>query len=245
MKQLELSDAVYAVNGLKGYTLTEALKLWKAKYETVKHFLRDVIIHPKLQEFGDFVEEIWETITPVSVREALIENNLERRRNMFQCIGVARLFKELDPVLLDKQTIPKIRLRWNEQNEIYEYRYADTYELYELDSTKLFPVEVDPFPTWPTENAYAVRCWCTTTFREYWIYVPHEVALNKRSWEKTAPEPDAVRAIAWTIRIDISHPERIYRQGDIIVVKESEQSKVVTPYHLTKEQYLELMYSET
>lgn len=243
MTNFEFSDALYSVNGLKGYPLTEALKLWKAKYETLNHFIRDVITHPGLSDFGNFVEEIWETISPVTVDEALVERNMERRRNMFQCIGVARLFKEMNPTLLDRQTISKVRTRWNGKNQAYEYRFEDTYELYKLDNDHLFS-NADPFSNASiSRNTYAVRCWCTTTANEYWIYVPQEIATNRPPWER--PEPDAIRAIAWTIRIDVSNPERLYRQGDIIVVKESEQSKVVPPYHLTKEQYLNLMYSET
>lgn len=67
MTHFEFSNALYSVNGLKGYSLTEALKLWKARYETLKHFIRDVITHPGLYDFGNFVEEMWETISPVTV----------------------------------------------------------------------------------------------------------------------------------------------------------------------------------
>lgn len=243
MKTYNIQNARYSVNGYPDFSLTDALKLWKAKFETIKHFIRDVINHPALSELGEFVQEVWDSIEPITVTEALNEQNLERRRIMFDCIGVSRLFKEMNPVLLDKQTISKKRIRWNEANEPYQYNYEDTYELYELDSHRLFPLG-GPYPN-RQQNIYAVRCWCTTTAREYWIYVPKEIALNQLFWQTNNFEPDAIRAIAWTIKIDISNPERIYRQGDIIIVKESEQSTVVTPYHLTKDQYLKLMYSET
>lgn len=243
MYSYNLHQAQYAVNGRQGYSLTEALQLWKAKFETIKHFMRDVITHPALAELGDFVQEEWETIQPVTVSEALQEPNLERRRVMFDCIGVARLFSQLEPLLLDKQTIHKVRKRWNERNEPYERQFEDTYELYQLDGAKLFPLRDER--TQHVEDVYAVRCCCTTTAREYWIYVPEDIAINKAWWQSREMEPDAIRAIAWTIRIDIRHPKRIYRQGDIVIVEESERSKVVAPYHLSKEQYLELMYSET
>src|SRR5690606_8752688 len=99
---------------------------------------RDVIKHPALEELFDFTAEIWDNITPISVQEALQEANLERRRVMFDCIGVVKLFQSLEPELLDKQTISKTRTRWNARNEPYEYHYEDTYELYRLDGKKLF-----------------------------------------------------------------------------------------------------------
>lgn len=242
MKQYNFQAADYCVSGLRGFTLTEALRFWKAKFETIKHFRRDVITHKGLENLGDFVSEMWDSISPISVQEALAEKNMERRRVMFDCIGVARLFKELEPELLDRQVLHKSRTRWDNTNKLYVHAFEDTYELYQLDGNKLF----EPLSQWNKPNpVYAVRCWCTTTKREYWIYVPEAVAIEEPAWKRSEGEPDAIRAIAWTIRLDISHPKRIFRQGDIIVAEESAESCEVEPYHLSKEQYLNLLFSET
>jgi hypothetical protein len=86
------------------------------------------------------------------------------------------------------------------------------------------------------------------------LYVPKVAALVERwcySNEELREKPDAIRSIAWTVRIDVpeENVEKIYRQGDIIVAKMKPKAKInestVRPYHLTKEQYLSLMYSET
>lgn len=241
MIHFELHKAEYSVSGMPGFSLNEALRYWNAKFETIKHFKRDVITHPGLEDLGAFVEEVWESIHPITVEEALREQNMETRRVMFDCIGVSALFKDLKPELLDRQVIDKVRTRWNENNQPYEYRFDDTYELYRIDGNKLFTMQ----NRWSEPNpVYAVRCWCTTTGREYWIYVPEGAALDGPRW-KTDSKPDAIKAIAWTIRLDITNPKRIYRQGDIIIAVESDQSKDVAPYHLTKEQYLNLMFSES
>lgn len=233
------------IAGYPGLSLAEALRYWKAKFETIKHFKRDVITHESLGKLYEFVEDVWEDIQPITVGEALKEPHIEKRRVMFDCIGVAKLFQELKPELLDKKVIHKSRTRWNKQNESYLYSFDDTYELYKLDAEKLF----ESTPSWGwLQPVFAVRCWCTTTNREYWIYVPEIAVYGRISWpnRQSYPEkPDAVRAIAWTIRINISEPKRIYRQGDIVVAEESETSREVEPYHLTKAQYLSLMYSET
>lgn len=236
--------ATYAIGGLSAFKLTEALRLWRAKFETIKHFRRDVIIHPALKDFGEFVEEIWNSISEFTVSEALKEPNLERRRVMFDCIGVGRLFSELGPVLLDSQTIHKFRKRWDDQNKAYDYEFEDTYELYQLDGDKLFGSNA-ALNRRKALPVYAVRCYCTTTMREYWIYVPSDVALGAREWDRINHIPNAIRAIAWTVRIDISNPKRIYRQGDIIIAEASPDSQKIQPYHLTEEQYLQWMYSET
>lgn len=240
--KINLQEATYYVSGLQGFTLSEALRHWKAKFETIKHFRRDVIVHEGLQELGAFVEDMWETIVPVSVEEALREQNAERRRVMFDCIGVARLFKELNPELLDRQAISKTRTRWDQDFKAWQHVFEDVYELYKIDGNKLFRQE----NSWrQPSDVFAVRCWCTTTGREYWIYVPEETAVGRSRWPSQGTAPDAIRAIAWTIRIDITNPKRIFRQGDFIVVEESPDSQQAAPYHLGREQYLNLFYSET
>ncbi|RWU08176.1 hypothetical protein [Pedobacter chitinilyticus] len=238
----QIQQASYYVSGLQGFVLSEAMRLWKTKFETLQDFQREVIIHHSLNELGNFVSEMWETIAPITIAQALSEQNLEKRRVMFDCIGVAKLFAGLEAKLLDKTTLQKVRTRWDEENKPYRHTFEDTYELYQIDSEKLFGVQPTLRQLTPV---FAVRCWCTTTSREYWIYVPELAALGVQRWQLKDAKPDAIRAIAWTIRIDITEPKRIYRQGDIIVVEESENSREVAPYHLNREQYLELMYSET
>jgi hypothetical protein len=233
----------YIVSGQGGFTLSEALKLWKAKYPEFIDFKKDVITNPSLEDFGKFVEEYWDSVLPVTVEEALRQENTETRRTYFDCIGVQKLFKSLNPKLLDKQVITKKRANWDDENKEIFCTFEDVYELYEIEGKKLFDKDRwgrDPNPV------YAVRCWCTTTNREYWLYVNQQAATGQRWWgDRSGGNPDAIRAIAWTIRIDIDNPERIYRQGDIIVVKKSKDSEETREYHLDKDAYLSLMYSET
>ena len=240
----------YIVNNRDGFDLTTALRLWKTKYQDdIRDFFKDVITHDQLQDFGYFVEECWNRIEPVTVEEALKVANTEERRTYFDAIGIEKLFKGLDPKLLDKQTIKKSRVRWDDELKEYTHTFEDIYELYEIEGKKLY--DRDKWGNVP-QNVYAVRCWCTTTNREYWLYVPREAALGNNLWLSAKNDKsDAIRAIAWTVRIDVpkEHVEKIYRQGDIIVAKMKSKAKInestITPYHLSKEQYLSLMYSET
>lgn len=241
---MDYSKLTYTVNGQGNYSLTRAASLWKTKYQEYPDFHKDVITHDSLKDFGKFMESIWDDIKEVTVKDALTLQNAEERRVYFDCIGVQKLFTSLKPTLRDKQVIKKKRKRWDAHNDPYEYDFEDVYELYEIEGKKLFEKGrwgMEPNPV------FAVRCWCTTTNREYWLYVPQEAATGDR-WFRPANtniKYDAIRAIAWTIRVDVKNPERIYRQGDIIVAKVPDNAKTVDPYHLTKEQYLQLMYSET
>jgi hypothetical protein len=226
--------------------MNDALRLWKTKYQDFKDFKKDVIKHPSLEDFGNFVEEIWDSITQVTIKEALQQENTEIRRTYFDCIGVEKLFQQLQPVLRDRQVITKKRTKWDDNNDPIEYHFNDVYELYEIDGKKLY--NKDRFGRDP-EPVFAVRCWCTTTNREYWIYVDREAATGNRwFFHNETAKYDAIRAIAWTIRVDVSTNDidKIYRQGDIIVVKLKKNNFDTHDFrHLTKEEYLKKMYSET
>lgn len=249
--KIDYAKQTYIVNGREGFDLSTALKLWKTKYENdYRDFQKAVITHESLNDFEEFVSSMWPLIETVTIQDALIQDNTEDRRVYFDAIGIEKLFKSLDPKLLDKQTIKKSRTRWDDELNEYTHEFEDVYELYEIDAKKMF--NKDRWGNEPRDHIYAVRCWCTTTNREYWLYVPREAALSNRWWHgDKGPEPDAIRAIAWTVRLDvpIENVEKIYRQGDIIVAKikgpAKLEEKTFNPYHLDKEQYLSLMYSET
>ena len=243
MSHINYSESYYIVNGQQDFKFSEALRLWNDKFPEFADFKKDVIVHSSLEDFGKFVEETWDDIKPVTVEEALAIQNTETRRTYFDCIGVVQLFKNLNPTLRDRKVITKKRTGWDDENKEIVRTFEDVYELYEIEGSKLFGKD-----RWGREAnpVFAVRCWCTTTNREYWLYVPQEAATGQR-WFNSEDRANynAIRAIAWTIRIDITHPEKIYRQGDIIVAKRSNESMETVQYHLNEAQYLDLMYSET
>lgn len=253
MTKINYADQTYIVNNRSGYDLTTALRLWKTKYaDDYRDFQKAVIIHESLNDFDQFVQECWNKIQPVTVEEALKQDNTEDRRTYFDAIGIEKLFKSLNPKLLDKQVLKKSRTRWDDEFNEYVHEFEDVYELYQIEGIKMF--EKDRWGNPPREDIYAVRCWCTTTNREYWLYVPREAAMGRQWWatgDSVDNKADAIRAIAWTVRIDVpeENVEKIYRQGDIIVAKLKPRAKLEvtthSPYHLDKEQYLALMYSET
>jgi hypothetical protein len=247
---MDYSKQDYIVNNRSGWDLTTALRLWKTKYQDdYRDFQKEVIVHESLKDFDLFVQECLDGIKPVTVEEALKVVNTEERRTYFDAIGIEKLFKGLEPELLDKQVLKKSRTRWDDEFNEYTHEFEDVYELYEIDGEKMFVRE----NTWSRlDPIFAVRCWCTTTNREYWLYVPRWAALGDQWWNPQDNKPDAVRAIAWTVRLDvpIGHVDRIYRQGDIIVAKikndfSGDNNLSALPYHLSKQDYLQLMYSET
>lgn len=253
MKQFDFRKATYNVSGITHLSLDEALKLWRTKFETLEHFRRGVIKSPAMQDFFDFVTEVWESIEMVTIQEAFQQKNAEMRRVYFECIGVVKIFQDLQPEMVDRQVIKKKRAKWDSDNKESVYIFEDIYELYRIPAAKLFgDIESNRFGRIEDAFVYAVRCWCTSTAREYWLYCDDNIAMTDeerkkkdRDWSYKPKKFDAIKAIAWTIRLGITNPEKIYRQGDVVIAKASESSKEISLYHLNKKQYLELMYSES
>jgi hypothetical protein len=233
----KFQGAEFFVEGIGGLSMSQALRCWKTLFEgDFIRFKARLFTNPSMEEFVAFVEEMWESIIPLTASDAFAVQNQEQRRVMFQCLGVEKLFKELEPTLLDRQVLKMSNLRWDNHNQPYQQELEDVYELYEIDGQKLFgDVKRSQFILMDRETVYAVRCWCTTTGREYWLYVPREIGAKK----------DAVEAIAWTIQLNITYPKRLYRQGDIIIAEEGPDSKPCQPYHLDKETYIRLLVSQT
>lgn len=230
------STTYYYVENIK-VTEDVAKMYWKRLHKDYDNFYNAVIgenAHPEMQLFGVSIKQEWESIPHLTVQKAFEEKNIEVRRLFFKAIGVTELFEELKPILIDTKTLEKDGVSWLPNGTEISTKMKDDYELYKIDGNKLFPEETS---SWRADNAtiYAVRCWCSTTGREYWIYVPRNIGDRK----------DALEAIAWTVQLNITNPEYIYRQGDVILAKHSATSQECRPYHLDAEQYVKLLKAES
>lgn len=220
----------YTVENHTGVSHDVALRIWKTMYSSFDEFLKRVIIYEGMQEFADHCASVWKETKTLTVPEAFKESNLELRRLCFKAIGIEKMFKELEPEMVHREVLQFNNITYDAKNQPTMSIINDIYELYRIKGEKLFPEEKLEFRR-KNADTYAVRCWCTTTKREYWIYVPRWVGEQK----------DAIEAIAWTFQLNIRNPEYIVRQGDIIIAKESKDSIEVGLYHLTKDLYLKYL----
>ncbi len=231
---MNFEKLTYHVEGHTGVSYDNALMYWKTAYPNFSDFEKKVITQEPLKAFGEHCAKEWDSILPATVAIAMSQTNLEMRRLFFKALGIEKVFQELKPELVDEQVIEFQNNLTDINDNPYVETVQDKYQLYKIPGDKLFPEEKEG---WRRSNAdaYAVRCWCTTTGREYWIYVPRWIGESN----------DAIKAIAWTFRINITNPEYIVRQGDIIIAKASENSEECNLHHLEKEDYLKLLKSQS
>jgi len=199
------------------------------------------------------LESEWESIEPFTFEEIAEFENLEERRVGILCLGIERLVEEVNPKLLNSETITKTNTYIDENGELVTKTFEDTYELYEVAGAKLSK-NLDNWRR--VQDCHFVKCKDVSTEREYliWVDIASVYRTNKgeREWfdaERDKNKVTAIQAIAWTIQtnIDEGNIKKIVRQGDCVLIKpkNSELPTLATPRHLTEKEYRKLMVAES
>lgn len=195
------------------------LRLLKLKYET-----------SPFEEIND----IWDSIIPMTFVEITSHfKNIEERRVAFNCLGIERLVSEIDPELVDSETITKTTTWINSEGVLEIVTYDDTYELYVVKGEKLTLGSNGYQP-----NEYYVKFKDTSTKRDYMVWVNANQIPKKR----------AIDAIAWTFltMVPMGKIEKIIRQGDCILFKTKPNFNMeIQERHLTADEYRNLLVLES
>ena len=194
------------------------------------------------------LEDFWEDIVPITFKEISEIENVELRRIAFKRFGLERLINEVNPTMVDTQTISKTTT-WINENGIEEtINFSDTYELYRVESEVLFPNQ----RIIRNEDVFYVKCKDTSTDREYliWVNVNNVFRANNvsKGWFNSEDiDLNAINCIAWTIQtnVPIGKIETIVRQGDCILVKPTDEERLDNFRHLSGKEYLELLHLES
>lgn len=198
----------------------------------------------KYKEPFEGLEDIWDDIKPLSLQEILEIPNVEDRRVAINCLGLERLNKEINSVLVDTKTINKSTTWVLENGELETVQYEDVYNLYKISSSELFG------STFPNRDEYYVEFKDTSTNRKYllWVDIISVFRTNHPNESLINLKLDAIEAIAWTITTDVPEGEieEIIRQGDCILIRpKGEYKKLERFRHLTKKEYVELLTKES
>lgn len=193
----------FFTQGIEFEDIRSILKIYKKQQRT----LAEVLSFFSQEVNRNQVSAIYEQVAPLTVKEAISLSNSEQRAVALKNFSIEEIVESLKAVLVDKQTVKKSHIRWDENLKPYKHEFEDTYELYRIEAETL---GIRSRWAWQSDfEVYFVKCNCTSTNRQYYLYVPQYIGMQK----------DAIEAIAWTMRFG-NQP-------------------------LTKQQYLNLMYSET
>lgn len=188
---------------------------------------------PHTQACLDLINEIMDiypSLEPFTYREAFNLNNDEFRALVFGSIRIPDMIEELGSERIKVEGMPVKHKKFDpEGNFIGMEEYDVIYETHKVNGDKLGI----------NDDLCAVKCWCTTTNDEHWLWVD-EVHIN-----------DPLEAIASTFMVHeslVPHITELKRQGDILLVEldsdvePKEDDKMVS---LNKDQYFSLLTAQS
>ena len=178
--------------------------------------------------FLDSLKDGFSKAKPFTFKESFEIENREFQALVFSSIDIVNMIKELGTTRIKTDGINvKHRKFDNEGNFTGIEDYHNVYETHEINGEKL-GIE---------DKLYAVKCWCTSTNKEHWIWIDEKY------------KDDPLNAIASTFMVHenvIPHIKALKRQGDLLLLEMEEDVKPEGEMvSLTKEQYFGLLVAQS
>ncbi len=176
----------------------------------------------------DLMASMYDKTSPYTYKEAFLISDSTFKSIVFGSINISEMVEFLGA---ERISVQGKLLNLRVYDELGNYRMEENNVIYELHKTNLEKIGAN-------EDAYLVKCWCTSTNKEHWLWVEKEYA-----------EMGALEAVASTFRVYknmIPYIKTIKRQGDVLLF---EMTKQVIPYGeivpLTASQYFSLLISQS
>ena len=180
----------------------------------------------------DNMKYLWDLTTTFTYEEAFKVKNSTFKSIVFSSIDIREMIDNLGAVRIKTEGKDLINKVWNQYKQEFESTpYSVIYELYHVNGEKL-GINNSTLPV--------VKCWCTTTNEEHWLWVDND------SFKNNSP----LEAIASTCKIYKSMKNKIkhiIRQGDVFLfemledVEPSENEEII---NLPMEEYFRLLKSQ-
>jgi len=211
---------------------SDFLRFLRCKYSNKDRFMSN-FIEPIRNGAGnldllDYLESNYSAVPPFSYTEAFKIPNLVFQSIVFGNIRVSEMIAELGHTRIATAGLPVKHKQYSKAGEFLGYHeYHVIFETHEVSGRKLNL----------RENIYAVRCWCTTTNNEHWLWIDDQY------------KNDPLEAITHTFFIHenlIPFIKELKRQGDILLVELTEdiepRGNMVS---LSKDQYFSLLTAQS
>ena len=179
----------------------------------------------------DEMLDLYDVVEPFTYGDAFKIENEEFQAKVFGSIDIVDMIKELGHERIKTDGKRVRHKEFTPGGEFLGYKEYDVvYETHKVDITKL---------GLEGESAYALRCWCTTTDKEHWLWIEDEYKDNP------------LEAVASTMRVhknlvEGNHIKELKRQGDVLLVELNDD---VTPegelVPLTAEQYFGFLTAQS
>lgn len=169
--------------------------------EMLSHADCDAPQYDSLKQCIEWISQSYDGTEPFSYAEAFGIENPEFQAMVFGCIRVPEMIRELGHTRIATAGRPVRHKQFAKDGTFTGYREYDViFETHRVNGSKIGV----------SEPIYAVRCWCTTTDEEHWLWIDD-------AWAE-----DPLEAIAHTFHIHenlVPHIVELKRQGDVLLVE--------------------------
>lgn len=181
----------------------------------------------------DNIEYMWKFTTPFSYKEVFEIDNQIFRSKVFASIDIREMIENLGAERVNTEGKDLINKTWNTiENKFEDVPYTVVYELYHVNGEKI-GVNNSVLPV--------IKCWCTTTDEEHWLWVENDRFSNNSPLEAIA----STCVVYESMKNKIKH---IIRQGDVFLFEMTED---VTPsenenlINLSMNEYFSLLKTQS
>jgi hypothetical protein len=173
--------------------------------EPIKNIMVEYMDMPDTT-FMSELEDMYDDVVPYTYNEAFAIENDSYKAKVFGSINITDMITSLGHKRIATEGKQVKHKKFDKDgNFLGTEEYDVIYEVHEVNGEKLGL----------TENVFAIRCWCTTTDKEHWLWIEEEY--------KNSP----LEAVASTFRIHenlISNIKEIKRQGDVLLVEMNDEN---------------------
>ena len=226
-------------NNYTRISIDEYIRIVKMKHTSYQNFYArevvrewNVVPNNHLSSILSLIEKKWKDLVEYNYKDLFTLKDQSTRRFSFNYVGVAEMMKALKAKRISSKGILVKHYKYDNLGNKSTYEKHNVFETYEADFS-----EIQDLQTWRPQKAYAVKCWCTSTDNEHWLWIEEQYKNNP------------LDAIASTFRVHeniIPHIKCLKRQGDILLC---EMKKEVIPEGtvrpLTSKEYFDLLVAES
>ena len=221
-----------------------SVKLLKTKYQNnfdrfQNRFLNIAINDMKMtfddeiaNSFSELYINLWKTVDMFNYEDAFEIIDDRFRALVFSVIDVPQMINYLGSTRIKTSGIELVNKTYNETlNQFNNIEFNQVYELHKVNGEKIGI----------NEPIYTIKCWCTSTDDEHWLWVD----------EESIPNMCPLEGIASTCRVYIGmigKIKHIIRQGDVFLFEMLEEfipKKNDEVISLNQDTYFKLLKSQS
>lgn len=185
---------------------------------------------PNADEVINFYDELFKISEPYSYKEAFKISDNNFRAKVFSAIDVPTMVKHLGHNRVETGGVDLVNRVYDTYSK--EFKDVPFTQIYELHSVNGKDLGI-------TGELYAIKCWCTSTNNEHWLFTD------------ASDTKDPIELIARTCVVYkkmLGKIKHIIRQGDIYLFEMNEYVEIKEDDEtipLTKDLYLSLLKSQS